>query len=132
MKKTLPAILIAALALATQSTAAPLTLAEQGSFTVGGTVKKSEGTYTPIPAEIAARSGGDFWDAHRAAVAAGGMTMHGDHASVFYQIPVDARKTPLIFLHGYGQSARGWMTTPDGRAGFNELFLRKTLSRLSR
>ena len=53
------------------------------------------------------------------------MTMHGDHASVFYQIPVDARKTPLIFLHGYGQSARGWMTTPDGRAGFNELFLRK-------
>ena len=46
MKKTLPAILIAALALATQSTAAPLTLAEQGSFTVGGTVKKSEGTYS--------------------------------------------------------------------------------------
>lgn len=35
------------------------------------------------------------------------MTLHGDHASVFYQIPVDAKKTPLVFLHGYGQSARG-------------------------
>ena len=124
MKKTLPAILTAALA-AQIAAAAPLTLAEQGSFAVGGTVKTSPGSYTPIPAEIAARSGGAFWDAHKAAIAAGGMTLHGDHASVFYQIPADAKKTPLVFLHGYGQSARGWMTTPDGRPGFNELFLHK-------
>ncbi len=42
------------------------------------------------------------------------MTLHGDHASVFYQIPARTRHTPLVFLHGYGQSTRGWMTTPDG------------------
>lgn len=119
------AVLAACITLGTQAGAAPLSIAEQGSFAVGGTVKKSEGTYTPVPQSIAARKGGAFWDAHKAAVAAGGMTLHGDHASVFYQIPTDAKKTPLVFLHGHGQSARGWMTTPDGRAGFNELFLRK-------
>ena len=123
--KTLLTAAIVAIIAAQTATAAPLTLAEQGSFAIGGTVKTSPGSYTPIPESIAKRSGGAFWDAHKAAVAAGGMTLHGDYASVFYQIPVDAKKTPLVFLHGYGQSARGWMTTPDGRAGFNELFLRK-------
>ncbi len=53
------------------------------------------------------------------------MTLHGDHASVFYQIPVNAKKTPLIFLHGHGQSVRSWQTTADGREGFDTLFLRK-------
>ena len=69
---------IAAIGFATQATAAPLTLAEQGSFAIGGTVKTSPGSYTPIPESIAKRSGGAFWDAHKAAVAAGGMTLHGD------------------------------------------------------
>lgn len=68
---------IAAIGFATQATAAPLTLAEQGSFAIGGTVKTSPGSYTPIPESIAKRSGGAFWDAHKAAVAAGGMTLHG-------------------------------------------------------
>ena len=87
---------IATIGFATQATAAPLTLAEQGSFAIGGTVKTSPGSYTPIPESIAKRSGGAFWDAHKAAVAAGGMTLHGDHASVFYQIPVDAKKTGVM------------------------------------
>lgn len=61
---------IAAIGFATQATAAPLTLAEQGSFAIGGTVKTSPGSYTPIPESIAKRSGGAFWDAHKAAVQA--------------------------------------------------------------
>ena len=32
---------------------------------------------------------------------------------------------PMVFLHGYGQSRMGWMTTPDGREGWSEMFLRK-------
>lgn len=128
MKKTiLTAALAIMLAACAQSgyNSGTLAIEKQGSFAVGGTVKTSEGTYTPVPQAIANRQGGAFWDAHQAAVAAGGMTLHGDHASVFYQIPARAKHTPLVFLHGYGQSARGWMTTPDGRAGFNELFLRR-------
>ena len=32
---------------------------------------------------------------------------------------------PMVFLHGYGQSRMGWMTTPDGREGWSDMFLRK-------
>ena len=31
----------------------------------------------------------------------------------------------MVFLHGYGQSRLGWMTTPDGREGWSDMFLRK-------
>ncbi|WP_429946147.1 alpha/beta fold hydrolase [Bibersteinia trehalosi] len=103
----------------------PLIIAEQGSFAVGGTVKTSEGSYTPVPAEIADKNSASFWDAYGASVKSGGMTLHGDHASVFYQIPDKAKSTPLVFLHGYGGSIRTWQTTPDGREGFDTLFLRK-------
>ena len=51
--------------------------------------------------------------------------MHGDHAYVFYQVPVNARKLPLVFWHGHGQSAKTWETTPDGREGFQNIFLRR-------
>ena len=30
----------------------------------------------------------------------------------------------MVFLHGYGQSRMCWMTTPDGREGWAEMFLR--------
>ncbi len=32
---------------------------------------------------------------------------------------------PMVFLHGYGQSRMGWMTTPDGQEGWSTLFMRK-------
>src|SRR5690606_22274143 len=44
---------------------------------------------------------------------------------VFYQIPEKARKYPLVFLHGAGQSKKTWETTPDGREGFQNIFLRR-------
>lgn len=86
---------------------AVLTLAEQGHFAAGGRVIQSEGQF----------NGEQLFNP-------AGQTLHGDHASVFYQIPVNARPHPLVFLHGAGQSAKTWSTTPDGREGFQDIFLR--------
>lgn len=88
-----------------------LAIHEQGSFFIGGTVKTAQGTY----------------DTHQP-LKPDGQTLHGDHAYVSYQIPVHARKYPLIFLHGAGQSAKTWESTPDGREGFSTLFLRRGFS----
>src|SRR5690606_9775721 len=87
----------------------PLLIAEQGSFAVGGTVKTEAGSF-------------DVNDALKPQ----GQTFHGDHAYVFYQIPVKARKYPLVFLHGAGESKKTWETTPDGREGFQNLLLRRS------
>src|SRR3954453_23328786 len=35
----------------------------------------------------------------------------------------DPRKLPLVMWHGWGQSAKTWETTPDGREGFQNIFL---------
>ncbi|GHU56658.1 alpha/beta hydrolase [Bacteroidia bacterium] len=73
-----------------------IVLQEQGSFAVGGTVLHENG-----------------------------QTFHGDHAYVFYQVPEDARKLPLVFLHGTMQFSKTWESTPDGREGFQNIFLRR-------
>ncbi len=91
----------------------PLTILSQGTFSAGGKVAKSEGTFDPLKA----------WN-----VPQGGQTRHGDHADVFYQIPVNSKKLSMVFLHGYGQSRRSWQTTADGREGFSDMFLRKGFS----
>jgi pimeloyl-ACP methyl ester carboxylesterase len=57
-----------------------------------------------------------------------GQTFHGDHAYVQYQIPVKAKKLPLVFWHGIGQFSKTWETTPDGREGFQNIFLRRNFS----
>lgn len=88
-----------------------LAIREQGSFAIGGTVVMQPGTY----------------DTERP-LKADGQTLHGDHAYVFYQVPIAARKYPLVFLHGAGQSAKTWESTPDGREGFATLFLRRGFS----
>lgn len=54
-----------------------------------------------------------------------GETLHGDAAYVFWQKPVNAKKNALVFLHGYGQSGKTWETIPDGRDGFQNIFLEK-------
>jgi len=80
---------------------------EQGSFAIGGSIITNPGTfdpYNPTPA---------------------GQTFHGDHAYVFYQIPEKARKYPLVMWHGLGQFSKTWETTPDGREGFQNIFLRR-------
>ena len=88
----------------------PLMIQEQGSFAVGGTVIQSPGTFdTANPAS-------------------GGQTLHGDHARVFYQVPVNARKLPLVMWHGFGQFSKTWETTADGREGYQNIFLRRQFS----
>ncbi len=94
---------------------APIIIQEQGSFAVGGTVITNPGVFDPI-------KHGAFNPANQSAE---GQTLHGDHAYVFYQIPAKPRKLPLVFWHGYGQSAKTWETTADGREGFQNIFLRR-------
>lgn len=94
---------------------APLVIQEQGSFAVGGTVISEPGTFDPIKQGAYNPNG----------VSPAGQTLHGDHAYVFYQTPKNARKLPLVFWHGHGQSAKTWETTPDGREGFQNIFLRE-------
>lgn len=56
---------------------------------------------------------------------AAGQTLHGDHLYAFYQVPQDPKTQPIVMLHGAYQSARSWETTPDGREGFQNIFLRR-------
>jgi hypothetical protein len=56
------------------------------------------------------------------------QTYHGDHLYAFYQIPVNPRKYPIVTWHGAGQFSRTWETTPDGREGFQNIFLRRNFS----
>jgi alpha/beta hydrolase family protein len=44
---------------------------------------------------------------------------------VFYQIPVNPRELPLVMWHGGGQFGKTWESTPDGRQGFQTMFLRR-------
>lgn len=78
----------------------PMIIREQGSFAVGGTVVRERD----------------------------GTSLHGDHAYVSYQIPVTPRRFPMVMLHGNMQSARTWESTPDGREGFQTIFLRRGFS----
>lgn len=94
----------------TNSADTVLQIADQGIFSAGGTVTTSEGTFNPA----------DQWEETGA-----GQTSHVDHANVLYQIPEDETGAPMIFLHGYGQSRMGWQTTPDGRDGWSDYFLRQ-------
>lgn len=85
----------------------PLVIEQQGSFAVGGSVITSPGTFNPITRTPE------------------GQTFHGDHAYITYQIPVKSRNLPLVFWHGIGQFSKTWETTPDGREGFQNIFLRR-------
>jgi hypothetical protein len=78
----------------------PLVIKEQGSFMAGGTVLTNPD----------------------------GNTFHGDHLYAFYQIPTNPRKLPLVMLHGAGQFSKTWETTPDGREGYQNIFLRRGFS----
>ena len=42
--------------------------------------------------------------------------------------PKTRGKLPLVFWHGFGQFSKTWETTPDGREGFQNIFLRRDFS----
>jgi len=79
-----------------------LVLASQGSFFVGGETKKI-GT-GPSPQDD--------------------VTINQMY--VQYQIPVGGdQRVPVVMVHGCCLSSKTWETTPDGRMGWNEYFVRK-------
>ena len=104
--------LLITIAMATNAGSQNLLMIEsQGSFAIGGTKTTEPGVF-------------DLNNALKPQ----GQTFHGDHAYVFYQVPPEARRFPLVFLHGAGQSKKTWETTTDGREGFQNIFLRKKFS----
>ena len=111
MKKLLAVLTAGILTVGTFGTvdaAKAIKIQDQGSFAVGGSTVRHEGTFST-----------------KNFLSPEGQKAYGDHAYVFYQIPVKAKKYPLIFQHGGAQSKRTWETTPDGRDGFQNIFLRK-------
>jgi hypothetical protein len=88
----------------------PLVLASQGSFFVGGETKTSK----YLSGNPNGPGGGQPGD----------ITINQMY--VQYQIPVNGnRHTPVVMVHGCCLSSKTWETTPDGRMGWNEYFLRK-------
>jgi pimeloyl-ACP methyl ester carboxylesterase len=87
-----------------------MVISQQGSFFVGGREVKGAGTYDPTKAPSHTNEGNTFWV---------------DQLYAQYQIPVNARKYPLVLVHGGGGTGRVWETTPDGREGYQSIFVRR-------
>lgn len=90
----------------TNADTGPLTIASQGSFFVGGRDVKSD-NLSLLPAY------------------APGGTISVDQMYVHYQVPVAPKRSPLIFIHGCCLTGKSWESTPDGRMGWDEFFVRR-------
>jgi pimeloyl-ACP methyl ester carboxylesterase len=88
----------------------PFVVAEQGSFSVGGHKVQGAGVFDPTKSPAGTNEGQTFWV---------------DQTYVQYQIPVNPRKYPLVLVHGGGGTGRVWESTPDGREGYQTIFLRR-------
>lgn len=88
----------------------PLVIAEQGSFFVGGTSVTAPGTFDPTR----------FYP-----ILDDGQSFRIDHLYAQYQIPPDVRNLPLVLVHGGGQTGKTWESTPDGRDGYQSIFVRR-------
>jgi pimeloyl-ACP methyl ester carboxylesterase len=87
----------------------PLVLASQGSFFVGGQSK----TLPSAPGSPGA----------------GGGEVTVNQMYVQYQTPPNGdQHLPVVMVHGCCLSSKTWETTPDGRMGWNEYFVRKNRS----
>jgi pimeloyl-ACP methyl ester carboxylesterase len=108
LTSTLSGTLIGALALLVvpPAVAQPLAIEQQGSFFIGGHEVKSD-TLSTLSAY--APSG---------TITVGQMYVH-------YQIPVGASHTPVTLIHGCCLTGKTWETTPDGRMGWDEYFVRQ-------
>jgi pimeloyl-ACP methyl ester carboxylesterase len=91
---------------AVSSDSGPLVIEKQGSFFVGGREVKSE-TLSLLPAY--APTG----------------TVTVDQMYVRYQVPVGAKRPSITLIHGCCLTGKTWETTPDGRMGWDEYFVRK-------
>lgn len=85
---------------------APLVLKSRGSFFVGG--EGAEQTFEELGSQRAADR-----------VTIGQMYVE-------FMEPVGTAKAPIVLVHGAGQSGAGFDTTPDGRMGWFEYFVRRS------
>lgn len=88
----------------------PITIERQGSFFVGGRQVKASGNYDAVSTAAPGNAGQTYWV---------------DQMYVQFQIPPNARKLPLVLVHGGAGTGVSWESTPDGREGFQTLFLRR-------
>ena len=88
----------------------PLVIARQGSFSVGGRLLRGAGDFDATAATCSTNEGQSTWV---------------DQIYVQYQIPVDPRVYPLLLVHGGMGTGRVWESTPDGRDGYQSIFLRR-------
>jgi len=102
------AALLVTPALAQTKKPGPLTLKEQGSFFVGGENKTiTQPGFGPNAPPLS-----------------GEITVNQMY--VQYQIPMKGdQHVPVVMVHGCCLSSKTWETTPDGRIGWSEYFLRK-------
>lgn len=85
----------------------PMALAKQGSFFVGGRDVKSD-TLSAVPAVFAPTG-----------------TITVEQIYVRYQLPAEVRNKPVVLIHGCCLTGKSWESTPDGRMGWDEFFVRK-------
>ncbi len=83
------------------TSATPLLLQSQGSFTVGGDIIVSDALGTGGSGHIAV-----------------------NQMYVQYKVPPSSR-VPVVMVHGADLSGKSYETTPDGRMGWDEYFVRK-------
>ncbi len=102
----------------------PIVIQDQGSYFVGGTIVRDEGIFEPSNPPDCFNPPNPFVTDHPEPPRSG-QSLRGDHMYVAYQIPVSSKIYPLVLLHGGFQSAKCWETTPDGREGYINIFLRR-------
>jgi pimeloyl-ACP methyl ester carboxylesterase len=88
----------------------PITIESQASFFVGGHQVTAAGLFDPSASPEPDSTGQTYWV---------------DQMYVQYQVPSHSSKLPLILVHGGGGTGRVWETTPDGREGYQTIFLRR-------
>jgi pimeloyl-ACP methyl ester carboxylesterase len=89
---------------------APLHLAEQGTFYVGG--------------KIEFRSPNSSTDINSPRSLPGNIAVHQMY--VEYQVPLKTKyRFPIVFMHGGGHTGEFFRTTPDGREGWFTSFTRR-------
>ncbi|MFC1919893.1 alpha/beta fold hydrolase [Chloroflexota bacterium] len=71
---------------------------------------------------------GSFFAGGRTVTDKNGATTRADHLYAQYQKPINPRRYPLVLWHGGGETAKTWESTPDGREGYNTIFLRQEFS----
>jgi pimeloyl-ACP methyl ester carboxylesterase len=91
-----------------------LELEKAGSFSIGGREVCAPGTFDPTVPGAGSRNTGQCFQI--------------DHLYAQYQVPKDARKLPIVMIHGGAGTGRVWETTPDGRDGFQTIFVRRGFS----